>query len=249
MASVEYPLEWGPQGDATGVEWWKATRYVSLPPLSSERIFVASMVAFALPQAKTVSVERIQNRGWWRDHQHMVSKLVDANIDPNERFLFHGTGQMQPKEALKHPDGLGKLSSIQTQFELRLLVVLSGVEHSHHWAPYVYFSDPNHIHMVQRQTLTTVHIVVIMYCRLDPRKSTAGGFYGCATYLAENPAYCIGGRYTHRKSGSDGWWLKQNVDCIFDWMCMSSVMWALYPYTVYFLILHFLPEPDLSVRP
>ena len=39
---------------------------------------------------------------------------------------------------------------------------------------------------------------------LDPRYSDGKGFYGAGTYLAENAAYPIGGRFAHRLTGHGG---------------------------------------------
>ena len=39
---------------------------------------------------------------------------------------------------------------------------------------------------------------------LDPRFCDGGGFCGAGIYLAESPAYPIGGRYAHRVAGFGG---------------------------------------------
>lgn len=81
-----------------------AKKYLKLPvvPLSSEFIFVESLLKQTLAGLKIASIHRIQNDHLWKVYQNKKRFLISLNngdtTATNEQYLFHGTSH----EAVNH---------------------------------------------------------------------------------------------------------------------------------------------------
>ena len=54
-----------------------------------------------MPNAKIVSIERIQNHDLWRKYSDRAQQIRDEPQNCKEKLLFHGTSDTDPKEIYK----------------------------------------------------------------------------------------------------------------------------------------------------
>ena len=66
-----------------------------------------------MPNAKIVSIERIQNRELWRKFSDRAKQIGDESQNCKEKLLFHGTSGTNPKEIYRGD------SSFDTKFSQR----------------------------------------------------------------------------------------------------------------------------------
>ena len=65
---------------------------------SSEFGVIAEKFFKTMPNAKIVSIERIQNRELWRKFSDRAKQIRDESQNCKEKLLFHGTRDTDPKE-------------------------------------------------------------------------------------------------------------------------------------------------------
>ena len=83
-AAIKYPQEWVPQT--------KTTEVFELPRYSDEKHTIAIKLRETLPNARIISVHRIQNKWLWEKYEQSRRRMYDKNAGRvNEKQLFHGS--------------------------------------------------------------------------------------------------------------------------------------------------------------
>ena len=83
-AAIKYPQEWVPQT--------KTTEVLKLSLFSDERRQIASKLRETLPNARIISIKRIQNKWLWEKYEQSRRRMYDKNAGKvNEKQLFHGS--------------------------------------------------------------------------------------------------------------------------------------------------------------
>ena len=72
-----------------------------LSPDSSDFSVIAEKFFKTMPNAKVVSIERIQNRELWRKYMDRAQQIREEPQNCRGKFLFHGTSSTDPKEIYK----------------------------------------------------------------------------------------------------------------------------------------------------
>jgi len=94
--------------------------------LSEEYTTITNSVHNTLPNVSIMSIKRVQNILIYRKYANEISKIsFDGEISVNEKFLFHGTRNLQP----------GTIITSQEGFDTRL----SGNQNL--WGPGAYFAE------------------------------------------------------------------------------------------------------------
>jgi len=111
-STVTFPPEWTEQaddgGDRTDVAWWRDGR--QLVPVNrdtDEWERAARLMHESLPAAELTAVERFENRLLWKSYAaKRAAVALKRGGDANEQWLWHGTGDLSPADALQHEAGM-----------------------------------------------------------------------------------------------------------------------------------------------
>lgn len=69
-----------------------------LSPEDTEFGVIAEKFFKTMPNAEIMSIEKIQNRTLWRKYSDRAEQIRDESQSCQEKLLFHGTSQTDPKE-------------------------------------------------------------------------------------------------------------------------------------------------------
>ena len=87
--TTQYPNTWQP-GQTNNTELFEVL------PQSPEWREVVAAIRETMPQARLVSIKRIQNKELYEEYDHKKQRMIKKNKPLNERNLFHGSRNTQP---------------------------------------------------------------------------------------------------------------------------------------------------------
>ena len=105
-AAIEYPQEW--------VHQTKTTEVIDLPRYSDERRQIAIKLRETLPNARIISIKRIQNKWLWEKYEQSRRRMYDKNAGRvNEKQLFHGSRKTSAERIYDSEEGFDMRFSSQ----------------------------------------------------------------------------------------------------------------------------------------
>ena len=105
-AAIEYPQEWVPQT--------KTTEVFQLSLFSDERRQIALKLREMLPNARIISVHRIQNKWLWEKYEQSRRRMDEKNAGRvNEKQLFHGSRNTSAEKIYDSEEGFDMRFSSQ----------------------------------------------------------------------------------------------------------------------------------------
>lgn len=138
--SVSFPSTWKtmPDDQATTRDftWWNTTHFIELHPGPPEYKEVIALFKNGLPAAQVSRIERIQHRLLYSHYSRRFNVLgIKHGGEAQERFLFHGTNSLSPKNLLLNSEtGLDLRFANSNGFYGSGVYFAENSRYSHHYA-------------------------------------------------------------------------------------------------------------------